>query len=97
MILSGFEAGSDLMCKYALDVINQSMRCCNTDDARCSTVWFHPLICVRSVGALNEKQLILIEVLQERMSDMIDNMEKDPFYAPPKGGHLRIFGMLLSR
>ena len=44
-----------------------------------------------------EKQLILlIQVLQERMSDMIENMEKDPFYAPPSG-HLRTYGMLWSR
>ena len=38
--------------------------------------------------------LFLIEVLQERMSDMIENMEKDPFYAPPSGPFENIWNAL---
>lgn len=45
---------------------------------------------------MNEKQLILIEVLQQRMSDMIANMEKDPFYAPPKWSFENIWNALES-
>ena len=48
------------------------------------------------VLTMNEKQLILIEVLQERMSDMIANMEKDPFYAPPKWSFENIWNALES-
>lgn len=48
------------------------------------------------VPIMNEKQLVLIEVLQERMSDMIENMEKDPFYAPPKWSFENIWNALES-
>lgn len=32
---------------------------------------------------MNEKQLVLIRVLMDRMNDIIDNQLNDPFYAPP--------------
>lgn len=48
------------------------------------------------VPIMNDKQLVLIEVLQERMSDMIANMEKDPFYAPPKWSFENIWNALES-
>ena len=32
---------------------------------------------------MNEKQLVLIESIQARLGDILDTMEKDPFYAPP--------------
>jgi hypothetical protein len=32
---------------------------------------------------MNEKQLVLIESIQARLNDILDIMEKDPFYAPP--------------
>ena len=32
---------------------------------------------------MNEKQLVLIDALQARINDILESMEKDPFYAPP--------------
>jgi hypothetical protein len=35
------------------------------------------------IPMMNEKQLVLIESIQARLGDILDTMEKDPFYAPP--------------
>lgn len=32
---------------------------------------------------MNEKQLVLIESVQDRLNIILETMEKDPFYAPP--------------
>jgi len=40
---------------------------------------------------MNERQRTLIEILQERMHDILEMMEKDPHYAPPKWTYQNIW------
>jgi len=51
----------------------------------CSMAMLSNAPCVIILGCMkmNEKQLVLIESIQARLNDILDTMEKDPFYAPP--------------